>query len=144
MLSQAAQSAFQAVAWLATHTSTPQTARQIAEGTHVRPGYLSKVLQTLARAGLVTSHRGPHGGFVLNRSPDCITLLDIIRIVHPHRRASAGSDAQARPPWSERLDDVFGAVERMWGNLTIAQILNGRGRTDIDAPEAPRREDTAQ
>jgi Rrf2 family protein len=39
--------------------------------------HLSKVLQRLVRAGLVTSRRGARGGFSLARPAGAITLLDI-------------------------------------------------------------------
>jgi Rrf2 family protein len=39
--------------------------------------HLSKVLQRLVRAGLVTSRRGARGGFSLARPAGSITLLDI-------------------------------------------------------------------
>ncbi|MEV0269677.1 Rrf2 family transcriptional regulator [Hamadaea sp. NPDC050747] len=40
--------------------------------------YLNKQLQALARAGIVTSTPGPRGGFQLARSPETITLLDVV------------------------------------------------------------------
>lgn len=40
--------------------------------------YLNKQLQALARAGILTSVPGPRGGFHLARSPQEITLLDVV------------------------------------------------------------------
>jgi Rrf2 family protein len=40
--------------------------------------YLNKQLQALARAGIVVSTPGPRGGFQLARSPEKITLLDVV------------------------------------------------------------------
>jgi Rrf2 family protein len=40
--------------------------------------YLNKQLQALARAGIVASTPGPRGGFTLARSPESITLLDVV------------------------------------------------------------------
>lgn len=39
--------------------------------------HLTKVLQRLAKAGLVDSLRGPRGGFVLGRRADTICLLEV-------------------------------------------------------------------
>ena len=50
----------------------------IAESIQVPPSYLSKLLQILARAGLVHSQRGVAGGFRLARDPALISLYDII------------------------------------------------------------------
>ena len=39
--------------------------------------YLAKIVQDLRRNGLIRSVRGAHGGYVLNRPPEEISLLDI-------------------------------------------------------------------
>ncbi len=52
-------------------------ARTIAEHEDVPANYLAKVLQALARAGVVDSVRGPSGGFRLARALDEITLFEI-------------------------------------------------------------------
>jgi Rrf2 family protein len=40
--------------------------------------YLNKSLQALARAGILVSSAGPKGGFRLARSPEKITLLQVV------------------------------------------------------------------
>ena len=64
MISQTAEYALRAIVYLAGQ-ELPQTTQQIAATTRVPAGYLSKVLQALARGGLVHSQRGLHGGFTL-------------------------------------------------------------------------------
>ena len=59
------------------------SANQIAEKIEVSPSHLSKVLQELARQGLVHSTRGAKGGFSLAADPKKVTLLEIIRAVDP-------------------------------------------------------------
>lgn len=85
MLSQTAEYALRAVVALAAHPATPFTTRQLAEETQVPFNYLSKVLQSLARGGIVHSQRGLHGGFTLARPAGEITLLDVINTVDPIR-----------------------------------------------------------
>ena len=53
----------------------------IARATHVPESYLRKVLQLLARNGLVASHRGVKGGFSLARESREITLRDVVEAV---------------------------------------------------------------
>ena len=43
--------------------------------------HLSKVLQRLGKVGIVKSLRGPKGGFVLNKSPEEISLLDVYEAI---------------------------------------------------------------
>lgn len=52
-------------------------AGDIAQKYKLPTAYCAKVLSQLARAGVLRSDRGPHGGFRLNRTPDKITLFDI-------------------------------------------------------------------
>lgn len=52
--------------------------RTLANAVVVPESFLAKVLQTLTRAGLVLSRRGPDGGFELLPSSMQATLLDVI------------------------------------------------------------------
>jgi len=47
----------------------------------VSENHLAKVMQRLAKAGLVKSRRGPGGGFTLGRHPGRITLLEVYTTV---------------------------------------------------------------
>lgn len=51
---------------------------ELAHATDVPASFLSKILQELAGAGVIVSHRGATGGFELARTPDQITLLDVV------------------------------------------------------------------
>lgn len=51
--------------------------RKLGKDSGVPAAYLAKIMQTLARAGLVTTRRGTRGGVTLARSPDRITLHDL-------------------------------------------------------------------
>ena len=53
-----------------TRLSTQEIARSLGASEH----HLAKVMQRLAKMGLVVSTRGPQGGFVLSRPPAEITL----------------------------------------------------------------------
>ncbi|MGF1597383.1 MAG: RrF2 family transcriptional regulator [Acidimicrobiales bacterium] len=61
--------------------SGPTTVRDIAERTGLPQPYLEQILLALKGAGLVRSKRGVGGGYILARSPDAITLAEIIRAV---------------------------------------------------------------
>jgi len=53
--------------------------RDIAERQNIPPRFLEQIFQDLRRAGLVSSKRGPRGGYQLTRSPREISLADVIR-----------------------------------------------------------------
>lgn len=42
------------------------------------PSFLAKLFQRLAHKGLLESHRGPRGGYVLARAPEAITLAEVV------------------------------------------------------------------
>jgi len=55
-----------------------QTVGEIAAHQGVSEAHLSKVMQRLVKVGLLTSRRGPGGGFLLGRAPELISLLEIL------------------------------------------------------------------
>ncbi|MFW5652574.1 MAG: Rrf2 family transcriptional regulator [Planctomycetota bacterium] len=83
MLSTASEYALRSMCCLARNGGDAMTAEMIAGETDIGSEYLSKVLGQLARGGLVRSRRGRGGGFSLARSPEEISLLDIIDQVDP-------------------------------------------------------------
>jgi Rrf2 family protein len=59
------------------HLSAGEMARRLSAS----EAHLAKVLQRLAREGLVRSIRGPHGGFRLARACDEVTLLEVYEAI---------------------------------------------------------------
>ena len=59
----------------------PVQAREIADTLGIPYHFLSKILQELARKGILGSTKGPGGGFRLVRPPDETTLYDLISVV---------------------------------------------------------------
>ena len=52
---------------------------EVADKVDVPKSFLAKIMQDLARLGIIHSHRGTNGGFSLARQPSEITLGDIFR-----------------------------------------------------------------
>ena len=79
ILSQTAVYALKAAIHLA-EAEGPEPVRvdDIAAALGVPRNYLSKILHVLARAGVLTSMRGPNGGFRLTRDPGVVFLADVI------------------------------------------------------------------
>lgn len=80
-VSEAASLALHSAAYLAEHPDPPVPTREITAVLQVSEAHLAKVLQRLAKVGLVRSIRGPHGGFALARSAGDVTLLDIYEAI---------------------------------------------------------------
>jgi Rrf2 family protein len=58
-----------------------QSAKDIAQAYHIPPQLLAKILQTLARAGLLVSHAGTNGGYSLARPAAEINAFEVIRAI---------------------------------------------------------------
>jgi len=80
-ISEAAAIALHAMTFLAADPVRRHAVHEIAESLHVSEAHLAKVLQRLMRVGLVSSVRGPGGGYTLARARDEITLLDIVEAI---------------------------------------------------------------
>jgi Rrf2 family protein len=63
------------------NTPAPASAKDIADAYHIPPPLLAKILQTLARAGLLVSTAGTNGGYTLARSAKEISAFEVIRAI---------------------------------------------------------------
>lgn len=80
-ISEAATIGLHAMVLLANYPERLLSNGTIAEVLKVSDAHLAKVMQRLGRANLVTSLRGPKGGFKLKKPADKITLLDVFEAV---------------------------------------------------------------
>ena len=55
--------------------------KEISEALDIPPAFLSKILQDLARKGILVSAKGPGGGFQLNCSPSETSLYTLVKAV---------------------------------------------------------------
>ncbi|HMU44634.1 MAG TPA: Rrf2 family transcriptional regulator [Ignavibacteriaceae bacterium] len=54
---------------------------EIAKNLDIPKEFVSKILQSLTESGIINSRKGRVGGFTLGKSPDQITLLDIVEAI---------------------------------------------------------------
>lgn len=79
MLSNTAQYALRAMIYLGEREGEgPIRVDQVAEALDVPRNYLSKILHTLVKEGVLRSLRGPRGGFALARPSEEVTLYDVV------------------------------------------------------------------
>ncbi len=143
MISQTAEYALRAIAYLAKRPDDPRITREIAEATQVPGDYLAKVMQTLVKAGLVKSRRGLGGGFTLERSPEAISILDVVNAVDPLQRILScpldlPEHRDSLCPLHRRLDQAMADIEKALGAATIADIMVGpEGRVPLGISTLP-------
>lgn len=133
LFSQTAEYALRAAVWLADTPQTPHTTHEIAEVTKVPAGYLSKVMQALGRAGLVKSQRGLGGGFLLTRSPEELSVLDIVNAVDPVQRIhtcplNLKSHGKKLCPLHRKLDDAMAAMEEAFASTSLSDLVHSSSK----------------
>jgi Rrf2 family protein len=81
-----------------TAAAQPVPAARLAELHQVSSTYLAKQLQSLSRAGLVHSVQGKSGGYVLTRSPEEITMLDVVEAIEGPQSTFVCTEIRQRGP----------------------------------------------
>jgi len=146
MLPKTAEYALRAVACLARDIDQPKSADLLADRTQVPRRYLHKVLQDLAAADLVQSRPGPGGGYMLSRSVDDLSILEVVNAVAPLERirhCPLGLPSHVRLcPLHQELDRAYAATESAFARVTIGQLL--AGATDVVPLCDPSRCDSRQ
>ncbi|NCW45513.1 MAG: Rrf2 family transcriptional regulator [Gemmatimonadaceae bacterium] len=112
---------------LARRTGTgPVTGRDVAAREKLPGDYVEQILLRMRRAGIVNSTRGARGGYSLARTPDQITVRDVIQaselttfdlhcVSHPvdAGRCGEAENCSIRPVWmllQKRIDEVLESV----------------------------------
>ena len=83
MLSNTSKYAIRSVIYLALNAGEEKKIgiKQISKDLIIPTPFLGKILQTLAKHKLLSSTKGPHGGFGLGKPADEIHLIDIVDII---------------------------------------------------------------
>lgn len=143
MFSQTVEYALRAVVHLAHEAPAARTTAQIADATQVPRDYLAKILQNLAKKGVVTTQRGVGGGVALVRDPAALTILDVVNAVEPIERIRTcplklKTHGVRLCPLHRRLDDAMAQVEAAFGKTTLAEVLAEPGES-VPLCEGPLR-----
>lgn len=103
----------------------------VAAAQDIPYSFLGKIFSHLARAGVVRSVRGFHGGFVLAKPPSEITMQEVIEIVEGEIRLNDCSQAGGamcqrktvcamQPVWEETQEKVREVLRR----TTFADLVS--------------------
>jgi Rrf2 family transcriptional regulator, iron-sulfur cluster assembly transcription factor len=83
MFSKSCKYGLQAMLYIVLHAKEGKNIglKEIAKDQEMPVHFLSKILQLLVKHKLISSTKGPNGGFYLLKSPRKITLLEIVKII---------------------------------------------------------------
>jgi Rrf2 family protein len=107
--------------------------KEIAERQAIPPRFLEQIFQDLKRAGLVSSRRGPRGGYQLARPAAEIRLGDIVRALEgpislsptdetQSKDDGSDGDATSRAVTEEAFEDVSKRIEACFDAVTIESL----------------------
>jgi Rrf2 family protein len=140
MLSQTAEYALRAIVALATGNGAARTAQDLSRDSQVPLDYLSKVLHSLARAGILTGQRGRGGGFQSVKPASELTVLEVVTAVDPLKRIRTcplgiAAHGENLCPLHRKLDDAVRSVEDAFAGTTIESLI-GRSFCEGDKCDA--------
>jgi Rrf2 family protein len=129
VFSQTVEYSLRAVCYLASQAPKACTTEEVAGATRVPRAYLSKVLQSLVRGGIVHSQRGLGGGMTLTKEPKDLTILEVVSSVEPIQRIKTcplglSSHGMRLCPLHRRLDNALAMVEKAFAGTTLAEVLS--------------------
>jgi len=91
----------------------------IARRQNIPQKFLELILAGLKQSGFVDSRRGAEGGYLLARSPDSITVGEVLRAVE---NVKGGSRSHSNDPFGEIWRRVDGAVSGVLDQTTFAEL----------------------
>jgi len=130
-ITRQADYAVRAVLYLARLGSEKRAATsQIAQDQQIPPSFLAKIVSQLSVAGLLQTSRGARGGVSLARSPEQISLLEVVEAIDGpillnecvagNGSCSFGDDCPMRAVWCEAQAEL---VERLKETTFAAFLL---------------------
>ncbi len=115
-----------AVINLSRSINVKKSVREVAKEESISSNFLEKIFSKLKKHGLISSVRGAHGGFFLNRSPKDITVLSILDAIGedltptPCSTDKCGKECDISYFWSMTKEYMV----NYYGKITIEDIIN--------------------
>lgn len=143
MLSNTCKYAIRAVIYLAIHETPGKKIgiKQISKDLEIPAPFLGKILQQLARRKLLSSTKGPHGGFSLGPNGESITLLDIVDVIDGLdvfnsclvglRICKNDPAKQAMCPLHEESGPIRSSLYQMFKSQKITELADNLQELDI-------------
>jgi Rrf2 family protein len=130
-ITRQADYAVRAVLYLAQLGSERRAATsQIAQEQQIPPSFLAKIVSQLSVAGLLQTSRGARGGVSLAKTPDNISLLEVVEAIDGpillnecvagNGACIFGDDCPMRPIWCDAQVELVNRLK----NTTFAQFVH--------------------
>jgi Rrf2 family protein len=132
--------------------ASPVALSAVAEAETLPPSYLEHLVAKLREAGLVTSVRGAHGGYLLARPASEIDLLEVVQALEgpiapmecfhevPEGRVLCSHETDGDRACATRLlwTRVHGGITKALAGTTLAELVEFADQRAAPAPVAGR------
>src|SRR5438270_8552320 len=116
--------ALQAILDLAVHTGAgPIKIADVARRQKIPQKFLELILAGLKQGGFVESRRGAEGGYLLARSPDEITIGQVLRYVESKKSSKVSQQQRAHDPLFDMWQRVDRAVSDVIDHTSFAELV---------------------
>ncbi len=117
-------------------------AKEIAQQEEIPAPFLAKILQELARKGILRSVKGPAGGFTLKKKASEIRLLDIVGAIDGHDEFTRGSSPSKtigplRDSWMALHSRIIDYLERNTIG-SLVKSVGGKAKSAAKRGNKPR------
>ncbi len=117
---------------LLSSATEPMDSETLSRELSIPKSFLAKILQSLAKSGLLKSYKGAKGGFALDRAPKEISMLEVMSCVEgkaptvfecaPAEKNCPSQKADSCSVWPF-LHKLQGKIDFFLQELTLADIV---------------------
>ena len=108
----------------------PVPMKGLADAHKIPAQFLAQIFQQLKSAGMVTSIRGACGGYQLSRSPETITVWDVVSIFETEESPKS-SDNPLTMTMQSTWNDVKSARQQILESTTFADLAQQVAETGV-------------
>lgn len=142
MLSNSCRYGIRAIIYLASQPEADGKTgiKKISDDLNLPSPFLAKILMQLAKHKILSSSKGPHGGFSLLKDPKKITLLDIVDIIDGHdiftncimhNSSCEGVQKDKKVcPLHHEYEKTRADLLKLFGKKTIADLVKRADRSE--------------
>ena len=143
MLSNSCRYGIRAVIYLASQPLLNEKTgiRKISNDLNLPAPFLAKILQQLAKQKILSSSKGPHGGFSLLKDSRKITLLDIVNTIDGHDvftncvmhngSCEGVKKDKKHCPLHEDYEKTRTDLIKLFGNRTISDLVKKADNAEL-------------
>ncbi len=135
-ISEGSSLAMHGLALIANKSPERLNVKYLAKELNASEAHLAKVFQQLSKSGIVKSLRGPNGGFILNKSADKISLLEIHEIIDGKVDVNTCPLAKNNCPFANcnLCDDLLSISKKtndLFKNMKLSNFIQMEGKQNV-------------